>query len=50
MSCSDPSLAARGFSYVSGGGVEGANGKGELFGFGRTRETGGKPAQEIADA
>ena len=37
------------FSFVSYGGVEAANGKGELFGFYRMWEISGKPAQEIAD-
>ena len=37
-------------TFVSDGVVEAANGKGELFGFERTREISGKSAQEIADA
>ncbi len=37
-------------TMVSDGVVEAANGKGELFGFDRTREISGKSAQEIADA
>ena len=38
------------FTFVSDGVVEAANERGELFGFDRTREISGKPAQEIADA
>ena len=38
------------FTFVSDGVVEAANARGELFGFERTREISGKPAQEIAEA
>ncbi len=45
-------LVTRGkwFTFVSDGVVEAENAKRELFGFDRTREISGKPAQEIADA
>lgn len=38
------------FTFVSDGVVEACNGKGELFGFERTREVSGNPAAAIAEA
>ncbi len=47
-----PETAARAsrFVFVSDGVVEAQNAAGELFGFDRTREISGQPAQEIAEA
>ena len=38
------------FTFVSDGVIEAANSKGEMFGFERTCEISGQPAQQIAKA